>query len=91
MKHFAGLMAVLFSFVCVTSAAIADEARVPPRDYAKRHYVDGDGCLFTRSEVSGWEIWVQRLDEQKKPICGMVPSGVAPADKVPLGVPDANT
>lgn len=75
---------------CVESAA-AERAGIPPPHYTEPTYVDRTGCVFIRTLVGGWHVWVQRLDTEKKPVCGHEPSTVQPDQDTAAGDGDRRT
>lgn len=68
----AGLLAAAMTFLSL--AASAADSVVPPESYENSSFVDRRGCEYGRVVVGGWEIWVQRLDEKRQPVCGQEPT-----------------
>lgn len=60
------------------SAAVAHASEMPPLDYGSERFVDASGCVFVRSELHGWTLWVQRLDEDRRPDCDEPPTRLSP-------------
>lgn len=56
-------------------SAPAAASSLPPEGYDKPDFVGRDGCLYSKAVVGDWEIWVQRLDDEKRPVCGLTPTG----------------
>ncbi|MEZ5779154.1 MAG: SPOR domain-containing protein [Paracoccaceae bacterium] len=57
-------------------------AETPPSSYSGNEYVDTAGCAFVRANVGGKVTWLQRLDKDRKPVCGLAPT-VAAGPAVP--------
>lgn len=74
MQQFQRLVTVFLAFILVTWAEVAWSDNVPPPDYGAGEFVDGEGCLFARSDLAGWTVWVQRLDAKRNPVCGLEPT-----------------
>jgi hypothetical protein len=56
---------------------VSGPAEPPAADYAGRDYTDSKGCLFQRAVVNGAVVWVPRLDQSNRPVCGQAP-GASP-------------
>ena len=78
MRNFVGLFAAAISVFIVSHGAGATTADMPPPGYPKATFVDRSGCVYALSEVDGWNIWVQRLDDERQPICDREPTRFAP-------------
>lgn len=51
---------------------------MPLPGYAKPVFVDGNGCVFVRARLHGWDIWVQALDDLRRPVCNGGDGATAP-------------
>lgn len=54
-------------------------AELPPADFSGRQFVDSTGCSFVRSGLDGTVSWVPRLNSERQPICGEIPTFAAAA------------
>ncbi|MGB3148770.1 MAG: hypothetical protein WBA91_13590, partial [Paracoccaceae bacterium] len=56
-----GIGPFLAALLSVGTAAYAETgpAETPPEDYARRNYVDSNGCMFQRAGVSGSTVWIE--------------------------------
>ncbi|GHF60924.1 SPOR domain-containing protein [Seohaeicola zhoushanensis] len=76
---------------------ISGPAEVPPASYPERQYIDSRGCVFIRAGIGGVTTWVPRVDRQRNPVCGHMPSlaaarrEVAPVVRVVAARPVAVT
>lgn len=69
-----GLSAALFLLWAVPVSAAGALSELPPPGYGASSYVDSNGCLFSRSSVHGWQVWVLRLDADRQPVCDREPT-----------------
>lgn len=59
-------------------------AEQPAASYEGQSYVDSNGCIFLKAGYGGDATWVPRVGQDRKPICGQIPTnGVASATKAP--------
>lgn len=86
-----GLFAAAISIFIVSHGAGATTADMPPPGYSKTTFVDSSGCVYALSQVDGWDIWVQRLDEERQPICDREPTRFAPETEASRGVIEERT
>jgi predicted small lipoprotein YifL len=86
-------MAALTALCAATAASgQTGPAELPPAEFAGRHYVDSQGCVFVRAEVDGAVTWAPRLDRDRMPLCGYRPSMASAGDaagSLPAVSPDA--
>ena len=61
---------VLLTLLLAASALQAAPVPPPPGDFSGRQYIDGQGCVFQRSDAG----WQARLDGGGQPLCGFPPS-----------------
>lgn len=64
---------------------------MPPAGYAKPDFVASDGCLYLKAQVGDWQIWVQQLDEKKRPVCGLTPTETGSEERLPMIRTRSNT
>lgn len=82
-KTLSGAVLATFLAVCGAEAQslaqIGGPANPPPASFKGQQFVDSRGCLFFRAGYGTGVNWVARVDRNRKPICGMPPSGGAAA------------
>ncbi|NND20156.1 MAG: hypothetical protein HKN98_16410 [Silicimonas sp.] len=74
---------VALCLACAGVPAFAGPPEVPPPEYQPMQFVDDEGCLFVRADVSGWTVWVQHLDAARQPVCDRVPTSLNLPDRAP--------
>lgn len=47
---------------------------MPPVEFVGRQYVDSRGCAYVRRHAHGKVVWVARLGEGHRPLCGLRPT-----------------
>ena len=60
----------VLAMLLLGGAAQAAPTPPPPADFAGTQYIDGNGCVFTRSGTD----WTARQDGQGQALCGFPPS-----------------
>ncbi|MBI1170201.1 hypothetical protein GC209_02275 [bacterium] len=60
-------------------AQIGGPSNRPPASFKGQQFVDSRGCLFLRAGSGRNVNWVARIDRNRAPICGMLPTGSAAA------------
>lgn len=81
-QQYRWLVTVLMSLFTVACGGTAWAENVPPPDYGANDFVDGEGCLFNRADLAGWTVWVQRLDDERNPVCGLEPTRLEGVEKM---------
>lgn len=62
--------------------AQAVPAEIPSASFRGDQYVDSRGCAFVRVGVGPATQWVPRVGSNRRPVCGLTPSGAGPAPSV---------
>ena len=81
---------VLASFAAFCSVGVAfaqadGPAELPAADYEGQSYVDSSGCIFLKAGYGGDATWVPRVGQDRKSICGQVPTNaVSTAPEAPV-------
>ena len=91
MNWIVGSSAIAAGIFLAVAASQAGASQVPPENYEAPDFVGRDGCLYSKASIGGWEIWVQRLDDARRPVCGLKPSETGAKPEDPVGKPGANT
>ena len=68
------LLAILMCASALSAQQGVIPANLPPADYGLDEFIDNAGCAFARTETSGQVIWVPRVNAQREPVCGLVPT-----------------
>lgn len=59
----------------ITMAQSTDgPSELPPADFVGNDFVDSQGCAFVRVTVNGESSWVQRVDQDRVPLCDFEPT-----------------
>lgn len=85
------LKPVAFAAALMPFGLVQAASPLPPADYSEPDFVGVDGCLYSKTQVGKWQVWVQRLDEQKRPVCGLTPTETGSDAGLPMIHKQTNT
>ena len=76
---------IAFSCAGLAFAQTDGPAELPAADYEGQSYIDSNGCIFLKAGYGGDATWVARVGQDRKPICGQVPTNaVSAVNETPL-------
>ncbi len=87
-KYWASAFAVVAMSQAVAQGTNSP-AELPASDYRGNQFVDSRGCAFIRAGVSGDVVWVPRMSQDRRQLCGFMPTfaRAAPVEPAPQNSP----